>query len=126
MSTSAAPDIVCCRCRAPLDASDNYCRRCGAATANVAGLPGHREATQFGGAPARWSESPWVILPLLFLILGPFALPLLWRSRRFTTAAKYALTVVTAVYTVFLCWETWVIVKQALPAVRELQRALGG
>jgi hypothetical protein len=121
MSNSAAPETVCCRCRAVLDAADNYCRRCGMATANVAGLPGHGEAHRFDSGPARMSESPWVILPLLFLILGPLALPLLWRSRQFTPAAKYALTVATAIYTVFLCWEMWVFVKQITPLVRALQ-----
>ena len=126
MSNSATPNIVCCRCRAVLDATDNYCRRCGAATANVAALPGHRESHQLGGTPTRWSESPWVILPLLFLILGPFAIPLLWRSRQFTTPWKYVLTVLVVVITVFCCWKIWALFKQALALTPELQKALGG
>ena len=57
------------------------------------------------GGPAAWWESPWVVLPLLFVVLGPFALPLLWRSRRFTRPWKTALSVVVVGITLFAVWQ---------------------
>lgn len=51
---------------------------------------------------ARWHNRPWVILLLLFVVLGPLALPLLWRSPRFSRPMKVALTVLTLAYTALL------------------------
>ena len=103
MATIVSETTVCHQCYTALDATDNYCRHCGVTTAHGAGLlDGDRRAASFRDQPApapsfqpvKWSESPWVVLPLLFLILGPLALPLLWRSRRFTLVWKGILTVV--------------------------------
>jgi len=129
-SEPIVPAIICRRCRASLDASDNYCRRCGMPTAQLTGLSGNRSAVEPSGAgPAfdpsaqpRWWEGPWVVLALLFLVLGPLALPLLWRSRRFTLLWKVVLTVLVTVMTIWLCWKIWVDVQQLL---RELQKLPG-
>jgi hypothetical protein len=102
---------VCRNCGATRDATDNYCRRCGMPTPN-------QQATR----PLGWSESPWFILPLLFLIIGPLALPLLWRSRYFTPLGKLILTVLVAILTVYLCWSVWVVVNQAIEPLNELER----
>ena len=110
MSNPISPDIICRRCRAVLEATDNYCHSCGAPTANLA------------AQKPRWSESPWVILPLLFLILGPLALPLLWRSRQFTASWKSILTVLVTGITVFVCFECWQAVQQTLAELQKLQR----
>jgi hypothetical protein len=106
MSDTLPAQIVCRRCSAVLDAADNYCRRCGTPTA---GQPG-------------WWESPWFVLAMLFLVLGPFALPLLWRSRRFTLPWKGVLTVLVAGWTMFLLWRTWFAVQQALGLLQEWQK----
>jgi hypothetical protein len=74
---------------------------------------------------AKWSESPWVVLPLLFLILGPFALPLLWRSRRFTLVWKSILTVVMLGVTVYLLWSVWLILHQVMVSVQEVDNVRG-
>ena len=73
----------------------------------------------------RLSESPWVILPLLFLVLGPFALPLLWRSRRFTPLWKSALTVIMAGLILSMFWSVWFSVHTALKPFLELDRLKG-
>jgi ribosomal protein L40E len=134
MSDLVIKATVCPRCHAVLDITDNYCRHCGAASVNLAAQPdGGRAAAAvvaraalapFAQQPS-WSESPWVVLPLLFLILGPFALPLLWRSRRFTLLWKGVLTVITVCVTVFLIWSVWFSVNQALAPLRELEKLQG-
>jgi hypothetical protein len=125
---------VCHGCYTVLDATDNYCRHCGAPTVNRAGLPeGDVSAPSFNAPPAfapaiqpaKWSESPWVVLPLLFLILGPLALPLLWRSRRFTLLWKGVLTVIMVGLTVFLLWSVWFSLQRALAPLRELDQLRG-
>jgi hypothetical protein len=109
---------ICGRCTAVLDADDNYCRRCGVPTSFgiAAGiLPPARP-------PAIW-ESPWAILPLLFLVIGPLAFPLLWRSRQFTMFWKCSLTIVVTSITIFLFWFSWFVTQQQLTP---LLKALGG
>lgn len=51
---------------------------------------------------SRWYHSVWFILCMLFLVLGPMALPLLWKSPRFSHRAKVGLTIAVAVYTLWL------------------------
>jgi hypothetical protein len=104
------PVVVCRKCGTTIGASDNYCRHCGTPTeAGLAGL-------------AAWWESPWVILPLLFLVVGPFALPLLWRSRRFTRPWKIALSVITVGVPLFFVWQVWQAVNQVFAPLLELDK----
>ena len=49
-----------------------------------------------------WYYRPWAVVVLLFLVLGPFGLPLLWKSPSFTRGWKIVLTVAMAIYTVLL------------------------
>jgi hypothetical protein len=134
MSDLVIETTACRECYAVLEATDNYCRHCGTATAHAAGLlDGDTSAASFSVKPAfapsvqqpKWSESPWVVLPLLFLVLGPFALPLLWRSRRFSRAWKSILTVIMSGVTVYLVWCVWFAVQQALVSLRELDHLRG-
>ena len=135
MSDLPAPKTVCDRCNAAVDATDQYCRHCGAAVVAV-GSPAQGNdvaadaptaiATASAAARVarpRWSENPWVILPLLFLLLGPFALPMLWRSRCFPRLWKIILTIVVTVITVWICWQLWLVFQQAWGLVRDLEKA---
>ena len=89
-----------------------------------------RAATPFGVAsgvsprakqPAIW-ESPWVVLPLLFFVLGPLALPLLWRSHQFTLFWKVVLTALVTLLTVLLIGMTLIYTQQALsPLLKALE-----
>ena len=134
MSDLVVQKAVCYGCYAVLDVTDNYCRHCGAATANLTGSShGGSAAVSRGVNPAvacsarqpSFSESPWVVLPLLFLILGPFGLPLLWRSRRFTLLWKGVLTIVVVGLTAWILWAIWFILHQALAPLRELDKLRG-
>ena len=115
---------VCRRCHASLDAADNYCRHCGAPTAILAALAEQSGAARPAQQP-KWWESPVVILLLLFFVLGPLALPMLWRSRGFTRNWKIALTVAVAAITVYVVWQIWQIYNQLLAPLQELHKMHG-
>ena len=57
-------------------------------------------------APLKWYHRPVWVLALLFLVLGPLALPYLWGSPRFSRLLKVALTVLVIAYTGLLIDET--------------------
>jgi len=106
-----AMQTACVRCGAGLDAEDNFCRRCGAPTARLGvAMHAHGGSDLPAGRPSWW-ESPWFIVPVMFLALGPLALPMLWKSRRFTRTWKIALTVLVGLYTVLLGWQCWISVR---------------
>jgi len=43
--------------------------------------------------PRQWYYRPWSVVFLLFFVLGPFGLPLLWKSAGFSRGSKIVLTV---------------------------------
>lgn len=51
---------------------------------------------------ARWYYNVWFVLFMLFFVLGPFGLPLVWKNPRFPRWVKLTLTVLMACYTVVL------------------------
>jgi hypothetical protein len=65
----------------------------------------------------RWYHRPWCVLLMLFVVMGPFGLPLLWRSAFFGERAKQVLTVAVLVYTAALLWETVVAVRDVMDAL---------
>jgi hypothetical protein len=117
-----AEKIVCRQCYFVLDAGDNFCRQCGLATPQMAarlGQTGVPMAAVVGSKPAFW-ESPWVILPMLLLIAGPLALPMLWRSRRFSRLWKIALSVFVTGITLWVFWLIWQLLNQDLASLNKL------
>jgi len=113
--------IVCRRCFAVLDVSDNFCRHCGAATAGDGGAV----AAPVGVAATRKSkgtDNPWGVLLMLFVVLGPLALPMLWRSRGFSPLWKTLLTLVMVGVTALVFFLMWLlIVKPLEPLLKALQ-----
>lgn len=69
-------------------------------------------------APLPWYHRPLWVLLLLFVVLGPFGLPYLWKSPAFSRPAKIALTAAVALYTALL-------VQEGLEAYRAIERELG-
>ncbi len=55
----------------------------------------------------RMAESRWQVLVMLFLALGPLALPLLFRSPRFSRLGKVVLTFLVGVQTVLVVLLVW-------------------
>ncbi len=56
--------------------------------------------------PPQWYYRPGWVLVLLFLVLGPFGLPFLWRSPSFSRPVKLVLTGLVIAYTALLVDET--------------------
>jgi hypothetical protein len=76
-----------------------------------------------GSAPpstAKWYYRTWSVVLLLFLVLGPFGLPLLWRSPSFSRGMKLALTIVVLAYSVVLFEAVLAAVRLALEQVDTL------
>ena len=61
-----------------------------------------------------WFFRPVWILLLAFLVLGPFALPLVWLSPRMGLAAKVIVSVILIVYTALLMYYTYALVTLTL------------
>ena len=61
-----------------------------------------------------WYYRRWGVLLLLFVVLGPLGLPLLWKSPSFTRAWKIVLTALMVVYTVMLLDSMVVAVRVAM------------
>lgn len=118
----SAPKTVsrtaCRRCSEMLDVGDNFCRHCGEMTkvgvalTKIGRLPVPASAA-VPEKPLSWSENPVVVLLALSLI-GPLAIPMLWRSRRFTRGWKIGLTVAVLAVTVLACWYTVKAINAAL------------
>jgi hypothetical protein len=52
----------------------------------------------------RYSLPPWVVIFLLFFVLGPLAFGILWRNEHFSRRAKWALTIIVTVYSAIMIW----------------------
>ncbi len=63
------------------------------------------------GVPGRWYDQRAPVLVILFLVLGAFGLPILWRSSGFSQREKALYTVLTVLYTLLLvAIAVWIIV----------------
>ena len=59
------------------------------------------------GKPSQEENIKWYLRPigvvlLLFFVLGPFGLPLLYKSPKFSRKVKLVLTVFVIIYTIYL------------------------
>jgi hypothetical protein len=82
------------------------CRKCGRVTDITHKFCPHCGQRQDLGAA--WYYHPVWILVLAFTVLGPFALPLVWRSKQMSAAAKALTTaaiLLYAAYAVYLGWQ---------------------
>jgi hypothetical protein len=65
-----------------------------------------------------WYHTPLGITLLVVFVLGPLALPLLWRSPAFGPRGRALGTALIFLYTVLLCWQVWVAVHLVLDQMR--------
>ncbi|MCC6125277.1 MAG: zinc-ribbon domain-containing protein [Pirellulales bacterium] len=117
-------NINCSHCRTEIDAEDNFCRNCGMRLKPAE--RGEFTRVQMVSEPNKLRppplDNPWLILMMLFFVLGPLALPMLWHGRAFSRPWKWFWTLLVIVYTLFLCWLLWFItVKMILEPLRQLQ-----
>jgi ribosomal protein L40E len=123
----AIEKIVCRRCFTLLEVEDNYCRRCGTPTARVqaawaAESPASAQPPKPGG---KLLEGRITVLTMLFAVMGPLALPLLWRSPRFSLAWKIALTLLVLLLTGIVIGLFSYVVQMTLAPLKELQQVKG-
>jgi len=61
---------------------------------------------------------------MLFAVLGPFGLPLLWKSRSFSRWSKIALTVAVAAYTILLVEVVRIEIQAAIRALEPMDKEM--
>ena len=72
----------------------------------------------------RWYLRPIGVVLLLFFVLGPFGLPLLYKSPKFGKASKIILTIVVMMYTSYLIFASLEIARELYKRMEELQELL--
>jgi hypothetical protein len=65
-------------------------------------------------AEIAWYHRPVWIVVLAVLVLGPLALPLVWRTPAWGTRGKCIATILILAYTMLLCWQVWITVQLVL------------
>jgi len=70
----------------------------------------------------KWYYYPVPVLVLLFGVIGPFALPLLYKSPYFTKFWKVLLTIVVVIFTCYLIWASIKIWKMMSEVLKEVNR----
>lgn len=79
------------------------------------------------GEEVKWYLKPINVLLALFVVLGPFGLPLLYKSPKFNKLSKIILTIVVIVYTLLLIYGTLEIVRftyEKIEALRDISKTL--
>lgn len=90
---------ACPRCRQTVDETDFYCRHCGRSL-----QPGRGFLFTHAG------------IIIMALILGPFALPLVWMSKAISPWAKWIYTILllaVGVYFVVVCYHLYLSIQDA-------------
>ena len=72
----------------------------------------------------KWYLNPMSVVLLLFFVMGPFALPLLYKSPKFSKTLKIILTVVVIVYTSYLVFASLKIGRELYTRMQELRGRL--
>ena len=72
----------------------------------------------------KWYLRPISVVLLLFFVLGPFGLPLLYKSPAFSKTLKIILTIVVILYTSYLIFASLEIARQVYSRMGELQKIL--
>jgi polyferredoxin len=72
----------------------------------------------------KWYLNPISVVLLLFFVLGPFGLPLLYKSPKFSKTLKIILTIVVLFYTSFLIFASLMIGRELYTRMQELRAIL--
>ena len=68
-----------------------------------------------------WYLRPVPVIVLLFFVLGPFALPLLYKSPKFSKSLKIVLSIIVIVYTFYLTLAVYLLGRELYDLMRLLQ-----
>jgi polyferredoxin len=72
----------------------------------------------------KWYLRPIGVVLLLFVVLGPFGLPLLYKSPNFSKTLKIILTIAVILYTSYLIFASLEIARELYSRMGELQDLL--
>ena len=67
----------------------------------------------------KWYYRPIPVLVLLFIVIGPFALPLLYKSPHFSKFWKVLLTILVVIFTGYLIWASIKIWDRMSEVIKE-------
>ena len=115
MMDDAAKMEICVACGATTATPATYCSQCGKPLD-----PAHHPALP----AAKWHQNVWIVLVLLFFVLGPFGLSLVWKNPRFSRAVKITLTLAMVVYTVVLVQITIQVFQAVTKEVNQFNSTL--
>ncbi len=73
----------------------------------------------------KWYLRPLGVLVLLFVVLGPLALPLLYKSPKFNKTLKIILTITVIIYTSYLIFVSVELGIEVYRRIEELQTIIG-
>ena len=90
----AAASRTCPMCSTAVTAEAVFCSLCGATLGTVSTPP--------SSPRTKWYYNIWFVLFMLFFVVGPFGLPLVWKHPRFARWVQWVLTLVIVLYTVLL------------------------
>ena len=76
------------------------------------------------GGKIKWYLRPISVVLLLFFVLGPLGLPLLYKSPKFSKTLKIILSVLVIVYTFYLIFASLEIGRELYRRMEELQEML--
>jgi hypothetical protein len=65
-----------------------------------------------------WYHRPVAIVLLAVFVLGPLAIPLVWRTPAWGPRGRWIATAMILAFTVLLCWQVWVAVRMALEEIQ--------
>lgn len=103
------PQAPCVKCGKTIDTAFQYCPYCG-------------KSQQQGSA---WYYHPIWILLLALLVIGPFALPLVWKSSRMNSSEKALMAAVILVYTAVVLYFTYWTMVIAMKTMNDLRNVMG-
>ena len=72
----------------------------------------------------KWYLRPVSVVLLLFFVLGPFGLPLVYRSPKFNKTSKIILTIAVSLYTLYLIFASLEIGREIYKRMEEWQGIL--
>ena len=107
---------ACPACGAVTGSPAAYCSQCGMALSSA--------QAQAKPAVSKWYYNVWFVLFMLFFVVGPFGLPLVWKNPRFSRGIKGFLTLAMVVYTLALVKLTIVTTQAILQHVNEFNATL--
>ena len=111
---------TCPLCNAPMEPGPDrkYCARCEQLLSGAAPAQSLRPAPQ-----PKWYHNIWVLLLMLFFVLGPLGLPLVWKNPTLARWVKVALTLAMIVYTMLLIEGTLKMVSAVMNEMQQINSA---